>query len=225
MTVLRRLAPGLHVLDAPQRFLGLELGTTMTVFDLDGQLLVHSPVAVPPCVLRPLGDPRWALAPNLMHHLYVGPWLEAGLEGWAAPGLPQKRPDLRFAGVIDGPTHPFGPDIVTHTLRSFAMTNEVLVLHRPSRTLVVTDLVFNIGPTAPWLTRVGMRCVGGYPGCRVTVLERFGMNRAAAREDLAVIAGWDFDRVVMAHGEVIETGAKQSILNAFRWLGGLALPE
>ena len=47
MNTLRRLAPGVHVLDAPQRFLGLELGTRMTVLELDGQLLIHSPVAVP----------------------------------------------------------------------------------------------------------------------------------------------------------------------------------
>ena len=218
MTMLRRLAPGVHVLEAPQRFLGLELGTRMTVLDLGGQLLIHSPVAVPLSVVESLGEPRWVLAPNLMHHLYVGPWLDAGLEGWAAPGLPDKRPDLRFEGVIDGARHPFGPDVATHALRSFGITNEVLVLHRPSRTLVVTDLVFNIAPTAPWLTRAGMRCVGGYPGCRVTLLERFGMNRAAAREDLAVIAGWDFDRLILAHGEVIEEGGKRALLEAFRWL-------
>lgn len=218
MTTLRRLAPGVHVLDAPQRFLGLELGTRMTVLELDGRLLLHSPVAAPSSLLESLGEPRWVLAPNLMHHLYAGPWLEAGIEGWAAPGLPDKRPDLPFAGVIEGSTHPFGSDIATHSLRSFGVTNEVLVLHRPTRTLIVTDLVFNIAKTAPWLTRVGMRCAGGYPGCRVTLLERLGMDRAAAREDLAVIANWDFDRVILAHGEVIERGGKQAIVEAFRWL-------
>jgi len=220
---LRTLAPGLHVADASQRFLGLEMGARMTVLDLDGDLLVHSPVAVSPTVVEGLGTPRWVLAPNLMHHLHVGPWVEAGLEAWAAPGLADKRPDVRFAGELTG-KHPFGPDVLVHTLRCFAMTNEVVVLHRPSRTLLCADLVFNISPRAPWLTRVAMRCMGGYPGCRVTLLERVGMRRDLAREDLAVIAGWDFDRVIMAHGEVIESGGKAAVLGAFRWLSMPALP-
>ena len=223
-TPLRTIAPGVHVLDTSQRFLGLEMGTRMTVLDLGGDLLVHSPVGVPPSVVESLGTPRWAVAPNLMHHLHAAPWLDAGLEGWAAPGLPDKRPDLRFEGVLETGPSPFGPDVETYTLRCFSMTNEVVLLHRPSRTLVVSDLVFNISPRAPWLTRAAMRCLGGYPGCRVTALERFGMRRDLAREDLATIAGWDFDRVIMAHGEIIETGGKAAVLDAFRWLGLPALP-
>lgn len=216
---LRPLAPGIHVLDAGQRFLGLEVGTRMTVLDLDGELLVHSPIAAAPSVLEGLGRPRWVLAPNLMHHLHLGPWIAAGLEAWGAPGLPDKRDDLSFEGVIEEGAHPFGPDVQTHALRSFGLTNEVALLHRPSRTLIVSDLVFNISPTAPWLTRAAMRCLGGYPGCRVTALERLGMRRGLAREDLATILGWDFDRVVMAHGDVIESGGKQAVSDAFRWLG------
>jgi hypothetical protein len=37
--------------------------------------------------ITPLGEPRWVLAPNLLHHLFVGPWLDAGLEGWACRWL------------------------------------------------------------------------------------------------------------------------------------------
>ncbi len=47
-------------------------------------------------------------APNKLHHLHAGPWIDAGLEAWAAPGLPEKRPDLSFTGVLDGAEHPFG---------------------------------------------------------------------------------------------------------------------
>lgn len=225
MTSFNTIAPGVHVLDTAQRFLGLELGARMTVLELDGGLLVHSPVAVPTSVVEHLGTPRWVLAPNLFHHLYIGPWVEAGLDGWGAPGLPDKRSDVRFEGVVSGGTSPFGNEVEAYTLRSFSLTNEVVLLHKPSRTLLVSDLVFNISPTAPWLTRAAMRCAGGYPGCAVTIVERFGMRRDLAREDLATIASWDFDRVVMAHGDVIETGGKQALLRAFRWLSLPALPE
>ncbi len=225
MRSLNTLAPGVHVVDAAQRFLGLELGARMTVLQLQEGLLVHSPIGVAPSVIEHLGHPRWVLAPNLFHHLYIGPWVGAGLEGWGAPGLPEKRSDVRFEGVVRGGTSPFGDEVETHVLRCFSMTNEVVLLHKPSGTLLVSDLVFNISRSAPWMTRVAMRCLGGYPGCSVTLLERVAMRRDRAREDLATIASWDFDRIVMAHGDVIETGGKQALLRAFRWLSLHALPE
>lgn len=216
---MRRLAPDLHVLEAPQRFLGLQVGARMTVMRLAGGLLVHSPVAVDPAVVAPLGRLRWVLAPNLLHHLHAGPWIAAGGEGWAAPGLAAKRPDLAFAGTIGEGDHPFGDEVDLLPLRCFPFANEVALLHRPSRTLVLTDLVFNFAPSAPWLTRAAMACLCGYPGCRATALERVGMRRDVAREELGAILGWDFDRLIMAHGEVVETGAKRALAQAYGWLG------
>lgn len=216
---LQRLTDDLYVQTAPQRFFGLEVGARMTVMRLEGGLLVHSPIGVDPGSVASLGTLRWVLAPNLFHHLYVGPWIDAGAEAWAAPGLPDKRPDLGFAGVVGEAPLPFGDEVQTLVVRSFPFANEVVVLHRPSRTLVLTDLVFHFGSDAPWLTRAAMRGLCGYPGCRATALERVGMRRAQAREELGTVLSWDFDRLVMAHGEVIETGGKQALAGAYRWLG------
>lgn len=217
--VLREVAPGVHEVRARQRYMGLEVGARMTVLETRDGLLVHSPVGVDPGVVSRLGGPGRLLAPNLLHHLYVGPWIEAGWVAWAAPGLAAKRPDLTFEGTIEGDANPFGPDIGLLPMSCFAMTNEVAVLHRLSRTLVVTDLVFNLAPTMPWRTRAMMRALGGYPGCRVTLLERLGMDREAARRELGALETWDFDRLIMAHGEVIEEGGKEALLGAFGWLG------
>lgn len=215
----REVAPGVHVAEAQQRFFGLEVGARMTVLELSGGLLVHSPIAIDPSAVAPLGTPRWVLAPNLFHHLHVGPWIDAGAEAWAARGLPEKRADVTFRGVVEPGASPFGGDLALLPLSCFSLSNEVVVLHRPSRTLVVTDLCFNLPPSAPWSTRLVMRGVGGYPGCRSTLLERWGMQRDAARRELAEIASWDFDRLVLSHGEIVETGGKDALLGAFRWLG------
>jgi len=223
---MRELAPDVFIAEAPQRFLGLEVGARMTVLRLSTGLLVHSPIAVDPSTVAHLGEPRWVLAPNKLHHLHVGPWIDAGYQAWAAPGLPQKRPDLNFAGVISGGEHPFGAQVATLGLTCFDLSNEVVVLHRPSGTLIVTDLLFHFGPDAPWATRAAMRCLGGYPGCRTTLLEKVGMKRDIARREIAAILDWDFDRVVLAHGAVVEQGGKRALRDAFAWLGGpLAVGE
>ncbi|MGM0557277.1 MAG: hypothetical protein ACQEVA_12915 [Myxococcota bacterium] len=40
-----------------------------------------------------------------------------------------------------------------------------------------------------------------------------------ARREVEHLANWDFDRLIMAHGEVIETGGKSALLEAFGWAG------
>ncbi|MFT4978527.1 MAG: hypothetical protein ACI8S6_004437, partial [Myxococcota bacterium] len=209
----------LHTFDLPQRVLGIELGCRMTVVEVCGELLLYSPIAIDPEVLAPLGVPRWVLSPNRLHHLYAGPWLERGLEGYAARGLPERRPDLTFDHVVAEVCEPFGDDVRLIPLRCFSLTNEVVLFHRPSRTLVVTDLVFHFTEADPWLTRTAMWCSGAYPGCRASVLERVGMNRAIAREEIGGLLALDFDRLIPAHGAIIETGGREALRGAYHWLG------
>ena len=47
------------------------------------------------------------------------------------------------------------------------------------------------------------------------------MKHAIAREEIKALADWDFDRIIMAHGDVLETGGKDALRNGFRWLGDL----
>jgi hypothetical protein len=216
---MRQVAPGVVVVERPQRFLGLEVGARMTVLQLADGLLVHSPVGVDPASLAPLGDLRWVLAPNLLHHLYVAPFLAAGAEGWGAPGLAAKRPDLALTELAPGVAAPFGDEVEVRPLTCFPFSNEVALLHRPSRTLVLTDLVFHFAPTAPALTRGAMWLAGAYPGCRASLLEQVLMRREVAREEIGGLLAMDFDRLIMAHGEVIEADAKAALRGAYGWLG------
>ncbi len=114
---------------------------------------------------------------------------------------------------------PWGPDVTLIPVRGLPLVNEVVLMHHPSRTLVVTDLVMHLPPTAPWTSRVALRCAGGYPGCRATLLERLLMRRAVAREDLTTLLDLDFDRLIMAHGTVVESGGKDALRGAYTWLG------
>lgn len=216
---MEQVAAGVHVVRAQQGFYGLEVGTKMTVLQLDGGLLVHSPIAVDPATLSELGTVRWIVAPNLFHHLYVPRWTSESVETWCCPGLPDKRKDIAFTGVLDTVGEPFGEEVLVYPLRCFSLTRELVLLHRPSRTLLVTDLFFNLPATTPALTKAVLWAVGGYPGCRVTLFERLGMRRDLAREDIGYLLGLDFDRVIMAHGDVVETGGREVLRQTFAWLG------
>jgi len=218
MAKLEEVASGVHCVQVPQGFFGLELGTRMTVLETSEGPLVHAPAGLPKSVLGSLGSPRWVVAPNLWHHLYIGGWMGDGVESWAAPGLAEKRTELSFSGTLDAPRE-FGGDVLAFPLKCIPFSNEVLFLHRPSRTLVVTDLLFNLRPDAPWLTRMAMGLAGAYPGPGPSLVERLAMKRAMAREELRQALAWDFDRLVMAHGAIVETGAKDVLAKGFTWLG------
>jgi hypothetical protein len=43
-------------------------------------------------------------------------------------------------------------------------------------------------------------------------------DKAAVRESIDRMLGWDFDRVVMSHGRVLETGGRAAIEAAFAYL-------
>jgi hypothetical protein len=224
--MLRPLADDLWVTERPLRFGGVELGTRMTVVRLrDGSLFLHSPVALDDTLraaLRQLGTPRYAVAPNRFHHLFAGDYPRAfpGLRLFAAPGLPEKRPDLRFDAVLsDAPPPEWTGQIDQECFKGFPLMGEVPFCHRASRTLLLCDLAFNVGPEASRGARIGFRLIGGYGRFGPTLVEKLLIrDRAAARASLDRILAWDFDRVVVAHGRVLEGGGREALRRGYSWL-------
>lgn len=92
---------------------------------------------------------------------------------------------------------------------------------RGSRTLILTDLLQSAHPESPPLTRLVHRLYGTYgnPGPPPPV--RLGFReKAAARASLERVLSWDFERIVLAHGRLVETGGKAALRDAFSFLDG-----
>jgi hypothetical protein len=224
--MLRELATDIWVEERPQRFYGLEVGTRMTVIRLTaGDLLLHSPVALDAALRRELdarGRVRFVVAPNRVHHLYAGAVVAAYPDArlWVAPGLPRKRPDLVFVDVLgdDAPAEWAG-QVDQVFFRGRPYENEVVFLHRASRTLIICDLAFNFGPQSAALTRLLMRLIRSYGHFGPSTLDPWLIrDRRAARESLERILAWDFDRVVVAHGDVLESGGRDALRTGYAWL-------
>lgn len=223
---LRALAPDLWVAERRQRFYGLEVGTRMTVIRLaDGSLLLHSPVSLDAGLraeLDAIGRVRFVVAPNRVHHLYAGRVADAYPEArlWVGPGVERKRPDLVHVAVLGdvAPAEWRGQvDQVFFAGRPYE--NEVVFFHRASRTLILCDLAFNFGPRTATPTRWLMRLIRSYGRFGPSMLDPWLIrDRAAARESLQRILAWDFDRVIVAHGDVLEHGGHDALGRGYRWL-------
>lgn len=226
LSPLRPLAEDLWIADRPQSFFGLPVGARMTVMRLSGgRLLLHSPVALDAALraqLDALGRVAFAVAPNRVHHLYAGDVRAAYPDArlWIAPGLERKRPDLVYEAILGDEAPPeWRGEVDQVFFAGRPYENEVAFFHRASRTLITCDLAFHFGPSAPWRTRTFMRLIRSYGRLTPTKLDPLLIrDRRAARESLERILAWDFDRVVVAHGEVQETGGKALLREGYAWL-------
>ncbi|MGH0035786.1 MAG: DUF4336 domain-containing protein [Myxococcota bacterium] len=224
--MLERLADDLFTVKRPQKFLGIDIGTRMTVVRLaDAALWLHSPVPLDADLRRAveeIGTPRFAVAPNRFHHLHVGDWASAwpDLEIHAAPGLESKRPDLAIAATLgDEAPEAWRGRIDQRPVRGADLMSEVVFLHRDSRTLILTDLAFNVGDEAAPSARLLFRMMGRLGRFGPSFLEKLIIrDRAAASEDFEHILGWDFDRVLVTHGEVLESGGRAALREGYAWL-------
>jgi hypothetical protein len=224
--VLRELAPEIWVVARPLRFLGIPLGTRMTVVRVPvRKLWIHSPVARDPnLVLRveALGTPAFLIAPNRFHHLFAGEWQEAYRLArlYVAPGLEAKRKDLEVTAVLGDPAPPAWSGVLDQVaVEGYPLLNEVVFFHPPSRTLIASDLVTNVGPTSPLGARVAARVLGAYGRVSTLCGERFLIrDRTAFRRSIERILAWPIERIVVAHGEVVERGGRDALARAYDWV-------
>lgn len=221
---MRAIADDLWVVEGPQKFLIAEIGSRMTIVRLsDGNLWVHSPVQISDETadeIRALGPVRHIVAPNKVHHLQILPFAgrfpEAKL--YVAPGLKKKRPDLDGATELSDEAL-WPEDMDQLFFEGYPSANEIDFFHRRSRTLITTDIVVNVGPEAPWLTRLAFRLLGRYDDFGPSLLEKiFITDRAAARRSLERLLAWEFDRVTLTHGQILEQGGREAMRRGFAWL-------
>ena len=205
---------------------GLPITTRMTVVRLPGeQLLVHSPIPMPPGSalleqLQALGTVAFIVAPNKMHHLFLAPCAQTfpNARVYGPKGLAQKRPDLaaRLHDLPSGDVPEWLPDLEHLAFEGIPAGNESVWFHRPSATLIVTDLLQWMAGDLAWSTRAYATLTGVRRQLAVplTVRALVRDRRAAARSAERVLR-WPFERVVMAHNQVVDTEAYAQVARAF----------
>jgi hypothetical protein len=235
---LQQLAPDLWIANQPLRFMGLSVGTRMTVIRLeDGRLVVISPIALTPELttqLDRLGSVAYQIAPNRYHHLFAQAFQQQypQAEFWGAIGLQEKRPDLKIEHVMTAEAGDIGADILYRQFSGLNVPgttlsglgkpdpiNEVVFYHKPSHTLIITDIAFHFDETNAWETRLAGKLIGGYKALQPTLLEKWVLtDRTLVERSIRAVLEWDFDRVIMAHGSIIETHGKAMLKAGYEWL-------
>ncbi|GEP41275.1 hypothetical protein [Brevifollis gellanilyticus] len=221
----RELAPNLWRKAYPLKMLGADLLRVVTIIRLQsGKLIIHSTAPFTHgdvAAIRALGEPGWLLDGILRHDTFAK-------EGRAAfPIIPYLAPP-GFSEAVGFATEPIMPapsewsgEVLAHEIQGAPVARDTALLHVPSRTLVLTELVFNFDDHQPLWTELLLRvAIGGehHPG--MTRPFKAGIKDVEAFKDsMAEILGWDFDRVIVGHGEVIESDGKAKLRSALTAAG------
>lgn len=223
---MRQICEQLWVIERPFRIVGAELGVRSTVVQLpDNVLWVHSPVRLSREVRRQLddlGEVRHVVAPNRMHHLFIKDYQCAYSSAllYGVQELVGERDDISFHAQL-GAYSPAGwaGALDQQQVRGIPRLNEVAFLHRASRTLIVADLLMHFPDQTDGWSRLCLRLDGVRGDCAVSRLIRLAIrDRGSLRLSVERILEWDFDRIVMSHGAVVERDGKDVFARAFNWL-------
>ena len=222
--MLEPLTEDIWTLTRSQRFWGLETGTRMNVVRLsDGGLFVHCPVELDDAVRRAvdaLGEVRAVASSSLFHHLYAGQWMKAYPDAlfFACPGLEQKRSDLQWDHVLGDEPHELWKGDFEQLFFSARFEKEVVFFHRESKTLITADALLNLSTHPSRVTRAAAFLMGNTaPG--KGYLERIAVrDYAAGRKQVDCMLSWDIERIILAHGDNVESDGRSVLRTAYAWL-------
>lgn len=204
------MLPGIHI--------PLRSGLVTT----DTQSILISPVGTDAETAAAQQTQVVLVAPSLLHHKFIAP-ARAKLdvtEVWAPKGFAKKHPALGPIRTFDVHPWPYTATLPYVVVEGAPFRNEVVFFHPESRTIYTADLVFNIRTPAGLLSPLAFRAMGIYQRLAVARMwKRWVKDRAAFRRSIDAILAWDFDRIAMAHGELVTKDGRSQLIEALRERG------
>jgi len=228
--VLTQIDQDIWTMDGPNVvFASVPVPTRSTIVRLaSGALWVHSPIALDAEVKHALeqlgGNVGAIVAPNKFHYLSVQAWRDAypAARVFAEPDLMRKEPALRDAVKLNEtvPTL-YADDIDQVRVAGNRYFNEVVFLHRQSRSLIVTDLMMNLHTDHQgYLARFLLNFEGVvFPNGGVSRLYRWlTRDKVAARTAVKTLIKWSPTRILLCHGEAFTDDIPSLLQREFSYL-------
>lgn len=228
------------------RFGKIKIGGRGTIVRLQsGALAVFSPVALTDEVkqkVSELGEVKYITALDFEHHIFLGPWHAAypnakvlGPEGLSEKRQKQNNEDVPISYVFSKskPITSIDPEFDSEFEYEYVHAHankEIVFNHKPTKTLIQADLIFNYPPTEQYsktgdsptsgiLTKLfgGLTNTTGNGQKRLIWYGISSGDRNGYANSVTNINKWDFDRMVPCHGDVVETGAKGIFQKIMEW--------
>jgi len=254
--VIRHVNPSIITCSTPfLRFGRIKVGGRATLVRMaNGSVAVFSPVALTDTVKQEsetFGNVKYIVAPDQEHHIFLESWHKAypNAKVLGPETLPSYRDKQNYFQIPSSAWHLFkkpqsstaepifsvDPDFDAEFQTEYvhAHGNQELVFnHKPTRTLIEADLLFNLpateqfsksgaNPESGILTKIfaGLQHTRGDAIWQKRFLWYGGIvqDKPAFNASVSRIAKWDFDTIIPCHGDVIETGGKGVFEKVMEW--------
>ena len=229
---LRQITSNIWVKEQPFKYFGLEVGTRMTIVSLEGnKLALISPIKLDERTITEinnLGTVTYIIAPNLFHYLYLQDCknIYPNASVITAPGLETKKPEIKSDYILTEDEITFNGELEyflfagfqVFILTTFSIVNEIVFYHPQSKTLILTDTAFHFDRSFPTVTQFASRIIGCYEKLRPSILEKIATrDKDRVTTSVKKLLQWDFQRVIMAHGTIIEENAQEKFIAGYEW--------
>jgi len=206
------IGPNIFLQKHPLSMMGCKLGKVVTIIKLEsGKTVIHSTASFSKSdigEIRDLGEPEFLLVASNFHDTYAN----AGRN--AFPDIPYfvpaNFPNSQTLGATGISEFKGEDELKIIEIKGMPKLNEFAIFHRPSKTLIIADLIFNlsdsVGAWTKWFLKTTVK-LDSFPG-QSAFLRRFIEDEAAYRESLAEIAELDFEKIIVGHGEPVIADAK-----------------
>ncbi|KAF2027619.1 hypothetical protein EK21DRAFT_114707 [Setomelanomma holmii] len=230
------------------RFGRVKIGGRGTIVRLQsGALAVFSPVALTDEVkqkVSELGEVKYIAALDAEHHIFLGPWHQAYpfAQVLGPDVLPEKRTNQKnesvpFAFLFSKtkPVTTISPEFDAEFDWEYVpshINKELVFHHKPTRTLIQADLMFNL-PATEQFSRSGVDPNTGILTKIFSALQNtrgdatwqkrmiwYGTSssdRNGFHKSVERIQKWQFERIISCHGDVIEGNGKAIFEKVFAW--------
>jgi hypothetical protein len=222
---MRSIGEDIWVVDDSFKLMGCSMGLRMTVVKTsDGSVWVHSPTRINEelkAKVSAIGPVKHLVAASNGHNIWIRDWQDAFSDAKVhiAAGIPKKIKIENF-DLLDGDKGNLWTDDFDHAYMPVNFFNEHVFFHKKSKSLIVTDFVQNHSN----LVRIGAKektlgklfSVMGFKGeCTAPPLkmgfvrkDKVGFEKFAKK-----VLSWDFDKIVVTHGAIIDTTPKETLTN------------
>ena len=222
-SALEQIGENIWTIDYDFKLLGAEFGNRMTIIRYeDNKLLLHSPIPFTPTLKRvidTLGTVTLLMAPNLMHNLFINDWKKeyASATLIAPKNIKKVEFDITLEDISNSVVDIFPTQAIQlQFIAGMKGINEYALIHKESRTLILTDLAFNIQKTPGIWSTLFFRLYGAYGKFGPTFLiKSIIKNKEKFSQSIDAILTQEFDKIIISHGETVKSGGREIFINAF----------
>lgn len=216
------LAPNLwHV----ESMFGAIFPVRMVVRRTNEGIILWAPVALDEELAESIGDlgpVRTIVAPNLFHYAHVAHAKELfpGARVLAPEALRKKKPEVPIDGLLESGLE-LGDGCKVHSVEGSPVVSEFVLHDEATKTMVVTDLLFNVRRAHNWRSWFVFKVVAGTLGDvgQSRLWKSFVKDKEAAGASMRSLNELSFERLIVGHGEVVEEGGQEALAKGTaRWL-------